>query len=698
VAKSFLFLKQIAAPLLAAASSQLVANGGAINFTPTLLAGVSVTYSATGLPTGASISSSTGAITGTLSTNGKWVVEITATNGVGSDKTWVPVSVYSSTANISQSSGFPFYCDTANRKYTLTEDIEADGTALAIIAANVSVDLNGHTITYDNATPITIANGSFETGTGGAATGWSFTNAPNAARFAGAYINNEVYDGSYSLKFSNTTATEWVDSTGTITLESGVTYSLSAMFEYGGAGEDTNPGVKGYVQLFGSGLTTIEVSQTATNSRGIQLVEYEFTTGDTGPYYCRAGIVGHASGTVPFYIDDIKIQRTKTYGITTQSYLWSAVNYPQLTQYGQGTGTTITNGSITQGGDKATWGHGVFVQENDAITIGDVSITVNGPNASAIYGQGQSTQLTYVIQNVLESSNRTITSRDNSHGSVVMGLAGRVASNTINNGPHMGIRMVGTVPSHVCDNTIQLKSKYTNSFAIVCGSAASQVYRNTINCGSGDYIARGIMINGGDSTGVRAAVHHNTIDVQGSDQNQEYEGPMLGGAYGIQIEDTKHLDVYDNTITARATATTAYGFRCNPSDGAIDDIQVYDNTITAISNGTYRAACLKFSEMAAGEVAITNCRLITNDGIVGQTADSVVTVAGCNLLVNTPVMSTPHPFEADYTTTVGVHTTITFSGTTFSNGASQTYFENAQAYIEDSRGGAVTTDFVVGVI
>jgi hypothetical protein len=162
------------APIITAANAQFVANGGALSFTPTLTQGTGVTWTASGLPGWASINSSTGEITGTASTGGT-TVKVTATNSAGSDTTSVRIVCHTSTANISSGDTFPLSLATANRKYTLTSDVTCDSTALIVAAANVAVDLDGHTITYDNAAQPTMSNTGFETAGGSAtlAANWS---------------------------------------------------------------------------------------------------------------------------------------------------------------------------------------------------------------------------------------------------------------------------------------------------------------------------------------------------------------------------------------------------------------------------------------------------------------------------------------------------------------------------------------------
>ena len=150
--------------------------------------------------------------------------------------------------------------------------------------------------------------------------------------------------------------------------------------------------------------------------------------------------------------------------------------------------------------------------------------------------------------------------RDGFNGSVVKGVQGNIYDNTITNGVHAGIVLAGGTASNVYGNTIQLKGKYTNGFAIVdYNGNGSQIYNNTINCGAGEYSSRGIFVGGAVGTGL-TKVYNNVINVHGKIDNQEYEGVVLGGSYGLQLENAKGVEVYGNTITAYGDETEAVAF------------------------------------------------------------------------------------------------------------------------------------------
>jgi hypothetical protein len=84
-------------------------------------------------------------------------------------------TIHITTAWLANQGSAPYYLSQPDTTYVLQTDVTTNGAAFAVIARNITFDLNGHTITYNNSLPITIPNGSFEIGTGSSATGWNFT-------------------------------------------------------------------------------------------------------------------------------------------------------------------------------------------------------------------------------------------------------------------------------------------------------------------------------------------------------------------------------------------------------------------------------------------------------------------------------------------------------------------------------------------
>jgi hypothetical protein len=510
---------------------------------------------------------------------------------------------------LSQRGSGPYYLDKRDTSYILDTNVATKTTAFVLTADNITFDLNGHTITYDNAPAIVVPNGSFEQGSGNLAAGWDTSNAPNAFRFRGQYLLNQVYEGDYCLRFTVPARDQFVTSTFTLTLEAKTAYSLSAMIEFGGM-NFTNPGVTTYVRLVGEGLPIREVSWDSTNWRGMQLCAGEFTTGPSREtYHLVVGIKG--AGTAPstgIYVDDIKIQRTKVYGIAVGAPSWEAQYYPDVAQYNLSRNSTIKNGTIVQGVDNGTLAHGVRVANGNGTCIDTLNITVRGADCSTIYWDYG---LTSTIRNCTLTSNvTTISNRDHFDGVMVgPNFSGSFHNNRLLNGPHAGILTARTAPSDIHDNVFRLKTKYTNAFCILLGGPGSRAFSNLIDCASMDYSGRGINPIGDPER--KQMVYKNVIRVRLLANNQEYQGRQLGGAYGIRVKEARNVEIYENDVLATASDVDADCFRANEHPR---DVYVHDNTFRAVrANRNVSAGCLKLGQLRSGSMVFEDNTLITND-------------------------------------------------------------------------------------
>jgi len=502
------------------------------------------------------------------------------------------------------------YLDKANTTYVLQNDVSSSGTCFAVIASNVVLDLNGHTVTYDNGAPITVANGDFESATGTSPSGWNLSSAPNAQRAAGSYIQPvSVYSGSYAVKFSVPAGDQYFRSTAPVTLEPNTTYSLSGMVYNRG-----NDAISLSVELEGTAVRAVKTGQTW---RGFQYINASFTTGSTAETRTilvrLAGASGTAAGSV--YVDDIKIQRHKVAGVVVGPASWRVPNIvSDVNRYGGAAGVIIRNGKIVQGQGGSDFSHAITIEENSGrdFVFRDLEIRVHGANSRVISSfQGFNAK---VHDNVFYSNINTITSRDSFDGATVKiespGYGGLYYNNTINTGIQTGIyapSKAGEVPNQVFRNTIRLQTKHTNDFAIVSGG--SLIYENIVDCGTGNNSCRGIA--GGNNT----KIYNNTVTVQELPRNQEYNGCEMGGAYGIQSESGNNVEIYGNTVTAYAGECEAHAFRANPFNDGVTMSQnnsVHDNSFIALASGSARASAVKIANADAGALDIRNNILESN--------------------------------------------------------------------------------------
>lgn len=507
-----------------------------------------------------------------------------------------------------------------NTTYILRNNVSSSGSCFAVIANNITLDLNGFTVTYDNGTPIVVPNGDFEIGSGISADSWDMSLAPNIQRTAGTYIQpTTLYSGNYALKITVPASNQQVRSIGQVTLEPNTTYSISAMFynNYYNSGYQSDA-ITLFVGLE-DGTINKTASKTGINWRGFQYTYKTFTTGATAESYnVVAGISGATSvvaGSV--YLDDIKIQKHYLSGVFVGPASWSSTRYPDVLQYGNAVGTIIKNGKIVQGQGFSDYSDSIYVAENSgsSFDFNNLEITTKGASSHSVFSYNMVNGK--INNNLIHHEVNTITSRDGYNGAAIKveygGDGGLIYSNTIDKGVQTAVyaptKNGAANRVQVYGNNITLQTKYTNDFALVSGG--SKIFDNIINCGDGNNSCRGIGI-GGNGT----QVYNNIVNVQQLSRNQEYNGCALSGAYGMQMEsNTNNIEVYGNTVTANAGICEAYALRANPyaeSGTTSSNNLVHNNIFSSIANGTARAATIKYSRLGADEINVYNNTFKTN--------------------------------------------------------------------------------------
>lgn len=574
----------------------------------------------------------------------------------------------------------------ANTTYVLQNDVTSDSTCFTISAPNVVLNLNGHTITYDNAPPVNIPNSSFESVLSGT---WDLTNAPNAERASGTFVQPvQVYDGNYSIRFSLPAADQYIESADSVLLEANTTYSLSAMFRNSGNNEtpENSPdaprnSLQLSVELAG---TVYKATMTGITWRGFQYTNAVFTTGAssvTGKIRisiakaASSGIKGYA------YVDDVRVVKARSYGINLGPEYVNARHF------------TVTNGSIRQGQGNGFASHAINMSESagEGWSIDHLAITTQGVNSRAINGfYFKDSTINF---NTINHNVTTITSRDGFDGAAIYlpynssigSYNSTVHHNTFTSGVQTAIAIEqtsGQKQNEIYNNDITLQTRYTNDFAIVAGGAI--IHDNTINCGSGNNSCRGIAV-GGKGT----KVINNNVNVQQLPRNQEYSGCEAYGAYGMQMEyAADNVEISGNTVIANAGVCEAHAFRANPDLALSSNNLIHDNIFTAVANGTGRAASIKFSEINASVLNIYNNTFKTNHRWIyldGEGAVTNPTFTNNRWETAGPLSSPFLPFEVF--TWNNSHFNGTFYGNTYGAG-DQARFES-EVFREQ---GAMTPD------
>lgn len=601
------------APILEHPEVIWVQNGGAINFTPTVLQGESITWTVSNLPTGASINSGTGAITGTLSTPGKWVSHITATNSGGDFTIHATIHVFASAITIDgtfveeeRQAWGGLVLDTANCKYTLADDFTSDGTAFHVTAANVGLDIAGCAVIYDNLvdSDIVIANGDFETGD---ATGWDLSGASGGASVgARTYLSGQCVeeDNGYGLAVTVPAGqTYTVETTADVTVESGDTYAFCALIlgknpdGQGGSNPDirTGPGDSAYdfeilMRLKG---TSDEVITGNGRAGAVHVDSFTASGNTTAPVEISFANTGSVTRVI--YVDRVTLERYGRHGLALAA--GDNGQWGDVVNTGNADSFTcdLGGGSITQGAAGSPDSTPVCARSIDDITVSGGTLECRGLAGTFGYPVNLQSGHRKHIQNVTINNNgRFINSRDAKHGTSIYQASPGVVwiiNNTLNGGPYDGIlhQPHSAGPSDIAYNKIYLTGRYTNAFGIEITGGENptgqphRVHHNIIDSGlTAANGARGIKCTGADWE-----IDYNTIYAAETPLNQEYGGYVIGGAYGIQFEGVvQNIDMHDNGVTVinRGGAGGA-PLRPSVSNGSTN-INIYDNVFTLESDGT----------------------------------------------------------------------------------------------------------------
>lgn len=555
----------------------------------------------------------------------------------------------------------PYYLDQPGTTYKLAvPEMATPGTAFAIIAKNITFDLQGNKILFNNSPRITF-NGSFEN-----TTGW--TASPNSSRILGNMLKNELYDGQYSLKFEVPNPDQFVETTKTITLEPNTTYALSAMFM-----KRNKPATDMVMYVSLEGVTRREVNYSGGNNRGIQYEQEVFTTGNEPEVYkVRAGIRNSSLATNPVFIDHIQVTRTRVHGILVGASASGAASYSDVKRYGNADGAVVRAGSIRQGSDGASWATAVRNQ-SDASLAG-LKTYVRGANSNSILwrsGKGTITKC-----GIHSDPKLIVSNRDQQYGSVLDIQYGLVEAsyNTILDGPQMGINLPGTSASDIHHNNIRLKGRYTNGFGILATGPGTKVYKNTIDC-TGNYACRGIMLGDGTPEAL-VKVYDNTVKFQYWANNQEYQGEPLGGGYGIQLESVRNAEVYGNDVTAFGNQVPTFALRVN---NLAENVSVHDNIFRAVS-GASHASAFKIGAIGVEDtISIKNNKAIVNEGIIGETNKTKLDIRNLFVKFENTITNPYYILETEYTGDPSpLHVEITLIDPLFFDQTSRDLLANAK--------------------
>ena len=576
-------------------------------------------------------------------------------------------------------SGEDPYLITSSGTYYLTENIEFKQTGFALLADDITLNLNGKTVTWNNEAIVGPTNPSFESG----AANWDWTGSGNTSAGAGdsggneylriqttiasdvetaeqrAYNNGNAHDGASALAWTATAAGDngvyhYVESEE-FTCTADKWYSIS--FRHHAYSRASTPIPK--IELRKDGATVATWSLTATESdnllgKGPTSGELMFKAASTSPTYTiRVGAQGVTGKTSTGWFDDFRICRGRAAGVLygqdntstnsswTKFYSGTAYNTtrerdrynfappPDVASFADITGGRLKNGTLTQGAGQCFSGHAF----KHGYRMNRVTSSVNGPNASHV-GPRQSDRYSEVMDCLLTSTSKTCAHREAYYGAALWLIRGIIARNRIEGQPASGICCLGGNLT-AYGNTIRGKVRATNCFGIMMrNSYTADVHDNVVDQ-TGEYYGRGVMLE----NGYGGDVYNNYIAIEQSQWNSDttsgYKPYVEAGDYCLQIEGpgAASIRVYGNEIRAICAGPV---LNYNPRTIAIrpkgissvSDVQIYNNSITVTASGDGIAHAFGTLQVTGDGMLIRDNTINTNSGVLYSTYDNYTRIIG----------------------------------------------------------------------
>jgi len=438
---------------------------------------------------------------------------------------------------------------TAPGTYTLDRDISAAQGCLVVSANDVTIDLQGHTVTYD-AQPAGFPNESFEDGF----TDWDVTAAPHARVAPDTEWLGSATEGHNQIAWEDPVAGEeiispWQEIAGGVRVNP---YLLRADKlwgydpVYGGPGKATIR-----VRVEHQETSTYPIDSTFQDG----FLETPFVTPASGGHYrVRVQIVSFAGRNTqgqPILLDEISLRPFEGPG-----GIWLDYNKARL---------TVKNGSVVQGPGGAIRRAAVGIRNGS--TVQNMNLVANGFESGCVGAL-------YAADSVIRDStcmtrNHGVFSRMQISAAITVGSASgiTVENNVIDAGTAWGcIFLSGGSNAVIRGNQCQVESSVTNHHGIVAYSAAnSSITQNTVAAIYG----QGVLISGTFS-GIEVA--NNTISLDGLRPNAEYG---LFSFDAIRFNDygngnASNNSIRDNSITIRGGVDPHYTqFAADTSSGRV---------------------------------------------------------------------------------------------------------------------------------
>lgn len=513
----------------------------------------------------------------------------------------------------------PYFLDTSYEDYVLQTDVTTLDTTFIVAGMGISLDLNGHIVTYSNRTQVVIPNGDFETTD---FTGWDLTHAPSFSRVTAS----EFAHGSWM--YQGTTAVEEYIVTPAFTPPV-YPYEYCAWSKQKATGSSAWTATIRIDVLRASDSLVLATVTRGNLDRGFAVkVQHKISTGDA--LKLKFTFIPTVSTT--FWIDWIQYLYSRNYGIYcgqenyersaygdyefiegAPAQLWAVPGFSTRTYPYNFTLTDSTHthsplapgtGLITSGIGAAREGYSLKSKfDTNLIAIDGVRMKVTGIDGGNVYNAGLAAGNTrqeitncYLECDVPSISNRMYGGINvlKSRGSLLL-----TDSDLVNN-PRLGVLIgdcSGVVKSEILRNNIVQKGIVPQHYGICLAQVSNlDILSNTITTVPG-YSARGILVDdsgsgySGDIKDIR--IFDNDISVEAV---ANIENGISETCTGIRIRIYgnrglfRNVEIDNNTIHAETGTTnsvcSAYGIRIylmNPSGYADNcNLRIHDNDIIGL--------------------------------------------------------------------------------------------------------------------
>jgi hypothetical protein len=244
---------------------------------------------------------------------------------------------------------------------------------------------------------------------------------------------------------------------------------------------------------------------------------------------------------------------------------------------------SVGTGLIRQGGG-GSYSYVIALKNVDYTTIKNVKIEYNGDSAKCIWGSYTGGVLVDGVNCANTNPQPTIKNRHQLDGAQIGFHEGKdeaasiVQNSTLSGSPQGGILLTSR-GSKALNNNIRMNTYYTNSSGVYLWGADQEAAFNQIDTTQGTDSGRGMQTYYGNG----AKIHDNVIRVRELPQNAEYNGCVIGGAYGIQFENTMNAESWNNKITAIAGACDGTAIRASAGSPTVKGSVVsFNETLVAI--------------------------------------------------------------------------------------------------------------------